>query len=153
MRANASLPLSAIIPGGLIELETEFLDSSFLDPITGANRVVSFTDTPTIDASFRQDLTDLKVAWGVSYAAEIEGTFFFADEESLNRDGRNWSVFAETTRVFGIKTKLEFSNIGKQNFFRERRFFSPDRSGAFTGSQAISRDTGMLVALTASGQF
>jgi len=153
LRANASLPLSPVIPGGLFELESEFLDSTFLDPITNERRVVSNTDSPSILASFRQDLTARRVAWGFSYRAVFDGTFFFADEESYNRDGEHWSVFVETARFLGVKTNLEFSGIGKQNFFRGRRFFDPDRSGVFVESQDISRDRGMFVTLTMSGQF
>jgi len=153
LRVNASLPLSPIIPGGLLELESELLDSTFFDPITNTTRVVSNTDSPSLLVSFRQDLTERRVAWGASYRAVFDGIFFFADEESYNRDGEHWSVFIETTRFLGLKTNLEFSGIGKQNFFRGRRFFVPDRSGVFVGSQDISRDRGMFVSLTMSGQF
>ena len=151
--ANASLPLSPLIPGGLIEAELEFLDSTFDDPITGATRSLSSIDSPSIFVEFRQDLTEKKIAWGFSYRAPLEGPFFFANEESFNRDGEHWSLFIETTRFAGIKTNLEFSGIGGQNFLRERRFFDPDRSGVFTGTQVISRDRGMFVRLTASSQF
>lgn len=153
LKTNASLPLSAVLPGGLLEVEAEFLDSTFDDPITSEQRVVSNIDSPNIFAEFRQDLTERRIAWGFSYRAETDGLFFFADEESFNRDGRHWSAFIETTRVLGIKTSLEFSGIGKQNFFRERRFFNPDRDGAFDGSQTVSRDRGMFITLTMSGQF
>jgi len=150
---DASLPLSPIIPGGLLEAEVEFRDSTFDDPITLLSRQVSNTDSPSILVEFRQDLSKRKLAWGVSYRAPLSGTFFFTNEESLNRDGRIWSAFVETTKFFGVKTSLEFSGIGAQNFSRERRFFFPDRSDAFSGSELISRDRGMFINLALSGQF
>lgn len=153
VKTNGSLPLSPVIPGGLIEVEAEFLDSTFADPITGERRVVSSIDSPNIFAQFRQDLIEHRVAWGFSYRAQTDSLFFFADEESFAGDGRRWAVFAETTRIPGVKTNLEFAGIGKQNFFRNRRFFDPDRSGIFTGSQNISRERGMQVTLTMSGRF
>lgn len=152
-KANASLPLSGIIPGGLLEIETEFLDSSFTDPITGEKRSLSSIDSPNILVEFRQDLASDGFAWGVSYRAKTEGLFFFTDEESLNQDGEHWSVFLETTKLLGVKTNLEFSGVGSQKFFRGRRFFNPDRSGTFNGSESINTKRGMFVTLTLSKQF
>ncbi len=150
---DASIPLESVIAGGLLELEAEVLDSQFKDPITGLERDVSNTDTPSILAQFRQDFLENRVSWGVSYRAPFEGTFFFADEESFNKDGEHWAAFVETTKIKGVKATLEFSGIGAQTFLRERAFFEPDRSGQFVGSERISRDRGMFVNLTVSGQF
>ncbi|MEE9328682.1 MAG: TonB-dependent receptor [Parvularculaceae bacterium] len=153
VKSTASLPLSAVIPGGLLELEAELRDSTFADPIITASRSVSSIDSADIFVQFRQDLPERKFAWGLSYRAPLEGPFFFADEISLNRDGRSWGGFIETNRFSGLKANLEFTGIGEQNFSRERQFFAPDRSGVFEGSQVISRDRGMFVTLTVSGQF
>lgn len=151
--ANAALMLSPIIPGGLIEVEADIRDGSFPDPLTGRDRVISDIDSPTILAEFRQDLTERKLAWGFSYRAARESRFFFGDEESFTRDGDQWRVFIETTRIKGVRTNLTFRNIGGRNFFRERRFFQPSRADAFVGTETISRDRGMFATLTFTGQF
>ena len=151
--ANASLILSPLIPGGLIEVEADIRDSTFADPLTGSDRAISNVSSPTILAEFRQDLTGRKLAWGFSYRAARERSFFFANEESLTRDGEQWRVFIETTRVKGIRTNLAIRNMGKRNFFRERRFFEPSRADAFTGTETINRDRGIFATLTLSGQF
>lgn len=151
--ANASLMLSPIIPGGLIEVEADIRDSRFPDPLTGETRVISDIRSPTLLAEFRQDLTERKLAWGFSYRAARESQFFFGDEESFTRDGDQWSVFVETTRIKGIRTNLTFRNIGARNFFRERRFFEPNRAGAFVGAETIDRDRGAFATLTLTGQF
>lgn len=151
--ANASLILSPVIPGGLIEVETDIRDSTFSDPLTGRNRAISDVASPTILAEFRQDLTKRKLAWGFSYRAARERPFFFADEESLTRDGEQWRVFIETTRIKGVRANFAVRNIGKRNFFRERRFFEPSRAGAFAGMETIDRDRGIFAVLTLSGQF
>lgn len=153
LRTTASLPLSTFISGGLVELEAEFLDSRFNDSIIASTRSVSGIDSSNVLIEFRQDLNNHDVAWGIAYRPPLEGPFYFADEISLNRDGRHWSAFVETTRFSGLKMHLEFAGIGEQNFYRERRFFDPDRSGIFQGSQVISRDRGMFMTLTVSGQF
>ena len=151
--ANASLILSPLIPGGLIEVEADIRDSTFADPLTGQNRSISNVASPTILAEFRQDLTERKLAWGFSYRAARERPFFFADEESFSRDGEQWAAFIETTRIKGGRTNFAIRNIGKRNFFRERRFFDPSRAGAFAGAETIDRDRGIFVTLTLSGQF
>jgi len=151
--STASIPLSSLLPGGLVEVEAEFLDSKFDDPILDGSRSVSSIVSPNIFIQFRQDIIDKNFSWGISYRAETEGPFFFADEISLNRDGRSWAAFFETTRYLGIKTNLEISGIGGNNFSRKRSFFEPDRGGAFIGSETISRDRGLFATLTFSGQF
>jgi hypothetical protein len=153
LKSTASLPLSNIISGGLLEIEAEFLNSTISDSVISQDRSVSSIDSSNIFVQFRQDIPQRRIAWGVSYRAPLEGPFFFADEISLNRDGRQWTAFVETTRFFGVKANLELAAIGEQNFFRERRFFSPDRGGTFQGSEIISRDRGMFATLTISGQF
>lgn len=152
-KSTVSLPLSSFIPGGLLELEAEWRDSSFDDSIIGRERSISSIDRLNAFVEFRQDLSKQQIAWGFSYQAPLEGPFFFVDEISLNRDGRAWKAFIETTRYFGLKTSLVLEGIGKRNFSRERQFFDPDRRGVIQRSQFISRDRGMFVTLTASGQF
>lgn len=151
--ANAALPLAPVIPGGLLEVEADIRDSSFDDLLTGDERSLSEIRSPTVLAEFRQDLTTRKIAWGVSYRAQAEETFFFADEESFEEDGEIWSAFIETTRWKGIRTNLSARNIGERNFFRRRTFFDPDRSGTASGTETIDRDRGPFMTLTFSGQF
>ncbi|MCG8412600.1 MAG: TonB-dependent receptor [Pseudomonadales bacterium] len=151
--SSITLPLRSFIPGGLLEIEAEVLDSSFTDPITGRNRVVSGLNTPNIFIDFRQDLLSRRISWGVSYLAETENTFFFADEETFSRDGDQWRVYVETTRFAGIRTRFTLRNIGARSLFQVRRFFRPTRADEFTGTEIIDRERGMFMTLTLSGQF
>jgi len=153
LKATASLPMSRYIRGGLLEFEAEFLDSSINDPITGRQRGLSNINSPSIAIEFRQDLKKLNLSWGLSYQAESDGTFFFADEESFNLDSDKWDAFVETTLFSGVKANLSFSAIGGQRFVRERRFFSPDRNGRFAGTELIDRGRGTFTTLSLSGTF
>ena len=150
---NGALPLIPLIPGGLIEVEADIRDSSFDDPLTGTNRTLSDVKSPTVLAEFRQDLTERRIAWGFSYRAARDTAFFFGDEESLTTDGDQWTAFIETTQFWGVRTNFALRNIGERNFFRERRFFDPNRAGALAGSETIDRDRGMFATLTLTGQF
>ncbi len=153
LKTIASLPLSQYLYGAMFELEAELLDSNFNDPVTGRRRGLSNIDSPSIQAEFRQDLDRYRISWGVSYQAELEGTFFFVDEESNNLDSSKWDAFVETTRYFGLKTRLSWSSIGGQNFIRQRQFFTPDRGGQLSDSQLINRERGAFASITVSGQF
>ncbi len=151
--ANTAIPLTRFIPGGLIEVEADIRDSSFDDPLTGSNRVLSNVRSPTAVAEFRQDLTDRRIAWGIAYRFAQDNVFYFADEESFTTNGGRWGMFIETTRFWGVRTNFAIRNPGGRNFFRKRRFFDPSRAGEFVGTETISRDRGIFVTLTMTGQF
>ncbi len=151
--SSITIPLRSFIPGGLLEIEAEVLDSSFTDPLTGRERELSGLSTPNIFLDFRQDLISRSLSWGFSYRATSENTFYFADEETFSRDGDQWRVYVETTRIAGIRSNLSLRNVGSRNFFQERRFFQPTRAQTFTGTETIDRERGMFVTLTFSGQF
>ena len=151
--ANASLPLAPIIPGGLFEVEADFRESTFDDPLSGASRDISDVSSPSLLAEFRQDLPDLKLAWGLSYRAPRKSRFFFGDEISFTRDGEQWGAFLQSNHIKGWRTTLELRNIGTRNFFRERTFFQPSRADSLSGSEIIDRDRGVFVSLTLAGQF
>lgn len=151
--ANASYPLTTLLPGGLLEMELEILGSSITDPVTGEKRDISEVSSPHFLVEFRQDIADKQITWGVSYQAKKDTTEYFTDEENRTRDGEIFSVFIETTRFWGIKSNLTFIENGAPNFIEERLFFETDRLGSFTGSQLNSRDRNRVLTLTFSGQF
>ncbi len=151
--ANTSIPLAPIVPGGLLEVEADFRDSSFDDPLSGQTRDISDVSSPTLFAEFRQDLPDKKLAWGVSYRAARKSRFFFADEISFTRDGSQLRAFLQSTHIQGWRTTLEIRNIGARRFFRERTFFDPSRASGTSGSEIIDRERGAFVSLTIAGQF
>ncbi|MEM9705285.1 MAG: TonB-dependent receptor [Pseudomonadota bacterium] len=150
---SSSLKLNPIIPGGLVEVRATLQDSTFDDPLTGEMRALDDIPSPTIDVNFRQDLTSIQSSWGVNYRAVQDNIFFFANEIFDDRNGDNVDLFFETTRYFGVKTRLTFRGVGARNFPTDRFFFSPDRSGPFSGSEIVDRDRGMFINLTVEGQF
>ena len=153
LASNAALPLAPLIPGGLFEVEVKSFDSQFGDPLTGETRIVSGLYTPLFLAEFRQDLTDRRFSWGVTYSGASEQSTFFTDEKSVSEFGDAWTVFVETTRFWGTRTNLALRNVGAVRSHRERLFFDSDRSGPFSGSETIDQERGMYITLTVSGQF
>ncbi len=150
---DASLPLTAILPGALLEVEAEFRDARFVDPLTGDARKITGLQSPNIDIDFRHDLTKERFAWGVRYEPRIDIFRFFANESIEEARGDRWTAFIETTRFFGVKMNLEVRNIGGQIFPRERFIFTPDRSGTLSSSEILERTRGAFVKFTVSDQF
>ena len=108
---------------------------------------------PEIDIDFRQDLSEARFAWGVTYEPDGETASFFANEAIIDRRERRITAFAETTRFFGVKMRLEASNLFQTRFPRDRQLFTPDRSGTFLGSELLDRERGEFVTFTISDQF
>lgn len=151
--ANASVPLTRVLPGGLFEIEADLRDSSFTDTFTGRDRRLSNVQSPDVLAEFRQDLTRHRVSWGFSYRAAQENQIYFGDEESFFTEGDTYRIFVETTRFFGMRINFALRNIGKRSRDRERRFFDPSRADAFTGTELIAWERGMFATLTVTGQM
>ena len=150
---EGSLPLTSLIPGGLLEVTAAFRDSHFDDPITGETRQLFGVQDRDIDIDFRQDIASERIAWGVKYEPGGRYRQFFVDEaiDELRTD--RWTAFIETTRFFGVKMNLEVRHIGGVEFPRERLLFAPDRSGALSGSEILDRRRGEFVKFTVSDQF
>jgi hypothetical protein len=153
IETEAALPLSGFIKGGLIEISANFRDASFRDPITGETRVVTGLANPDIAIDFRQDLSDARIAWGMTYEPARRTSTVFANESIIDRRGRRITAFAETTRFFGVKMRLEASNLFQTRFPRDRQLFASDRSGAFIGTEVLDRERGEFVTFTISDQF
>lgn len=151
--ANTSIPLNSIIKGGLLEVEADIRDSTFADPLSGQSRDISDVSSPTLLAEFRQDLPDKKLAWGFSYRAPQNSRFFFADEVSFMRTSSQLRAFVQSNHIKGWRTTLEVRNIDGRSFFRERRFFAPNRASNQSGSEIIDRRRGAFISLTVAGQF
>lgn len=150
---EGSLPLTTVLPGGLIEITAAFRDSRFVDPITNRARDVTGLESPDIDISFRQDFTAARFAYGVLYEPRTDIVRFFANELIEEARGERWTAFVETTRFLGVKMQLEVRNIGEQAFPRERNLFASDRSGSLIGTENIDRQRGEFIKFTISDQF
>jgi hypothetical protein len=150
---NGALPLRAVLPGGLLEVNSLFRDAAFDDPITGETRRVTSLANPIVTINLRQDLTAQRFAWGVRYEPPREVFIFFANEAIFEERTHQLTAFVETTRFFGVRMQLEVRNIGGQEFPRDRLLFAPDRSGDFIGSEVLRRRRGEFVKFTVSDQF
>ncbi|WP_135213336.1 TonB-dependent receptor domain-containing protein [Vitreimonas flagellata] len=133
LNVNFSTPIS-FIPGGRITIDGHLTDSEVTDPVTGRSRIISETPESRIDIQFRQDLPDLRFAWGVSIFKQGEHQYYRFNEVDTNEEGPWVDVFVETTALPNdMKLRLWAANITDGTINRERRFFgdniNPDRNG------------------------
>lgn len=150
---SASAQLSPWIPGGLIEIEAETIDSRFTDPLTGEERGLTSLRSPTISLAFRQDLEDSQFAWGFGHVPSSQSTSFYFSEADRLRTSGVWSAFVETTRFEGLRLRLEARNLGVQRYERRRLIYDPDRSGNLVLVQEADRHRGTFVTFTVEGEF
>jgi len=137
---EGNFPLDSILKGGLLEAKYRHRRSSFDDPIIGGNtRKISWYTPSWLSFEFRQDITSAKFAWGVEYWGSFTDQGFLVDQIQTFEGNKRLRVFAETTRYFGVKMRLEVSNANTARFRRTREFFDPDRGGEFIGSEVSHR--------------
>ncbi len=152
IETSGSLQLQPVIPGGLLEVRATVQDSRFDDPLTGEARALNDIASPTVSVNFRQDLPAIRSSWGVNYTAAEDNAFYFANEIADHNETSRIEVFIETTRWFGVKSRLSLRNIGGWSIRTNRAFFSPDRAGGFIGSERVDRERGTFIELTIEGQ-
>lgn len=138
--AEANLPLDVFLKGGLLEVAYRHRRSSFADPVIGGDtRRISWYTPSWLSFEFRHDITKQKFAWGVEYWGSFAEQGFLVDEIQRIEGNKRLRVFAETTRYFGVKMRLEVTNSNTGRFTRSRFFFDGDRGGVFTGSEISDR--------------
>lgn len=132
LSVNFSTPVS-FVPGGRLTIEGLIRNSEVTDPITGLPREISYTPDTELEISFRQDLTGLRLAWGVDYEKQGEFQAYRFNEIDINEEGPWVDAFIETTALpHNMKLRLTAANVFAGSINRDRRFFggdlTPDRN-------------------------
>lgn len=147
------LPLDFMLPGGRLEAFYVWRKSNLFDEIIGRDRSLSDINETFLRFEFRHDLIKHRFSWGVSMEGGFEEGNFFANERLDFKGPYRFDVYAETTRYFGVKMRLEVNRFTGNTFNRDRFFFDPDRGGTFTGSELQRRDFGSTVRFEVTTQF
>lgn len=153
IEADMILPLDFMIPGGRLEAGYRRRESSLFDPIIGRDRRLSNITKQFISAEFRHDLVAERFSWGVSMDGGFEEPNFFVSEQLDFEGPYRFNLYAETTRWFGVKMRLEWNRFTGNKFDRDRSFFDPDRGGAFIGRELQTRDFGNTIRFEVTSQF
>jgi hypothetical protein len=151
---EATFPLDAIIKGGILKITGGARDSRVTDPITGAERRITGDLDYNWNIDFRQDLPELKLAWGGDYTGSGESDVFRLNEHQIRGAGEgDLDLFIETTHFKGMTLRFGADNIGDMPSETERRFFTPNRfpGGVFAGSEFRKATNGPFFTITVTG--
>jgi hypothetical protein len=150
---KTTLPVDRLIKGGQFEVYLSYVDTEVTDPTTLMLRHATENQTFYYEIEFRQDLPAWKMSWGWELEKATENRFFRVAESETFEEGPFLYAFVETTRFPGGKVRLFAHNLLDTEFVRERRFFTPNRAGAFVSSEERERQFGRFVGIEVSGNF
>lgn len=121
---SSRLPL---IPNARITIDAEFWDTEVNDPVTGNPRGISWKPETAVDATFRQDFSSQRWAWGIEAHQQGEVQGFRLAEVDTQEEGPWVDLWWETTALPNhMKLRLWAANIGNGQVLRHRRFFGSD---------------------------
>ncbi|WP_285017693.1 TonB-dependent receptor [Novosphingobium sp. fls2-241-R2A-195] len=150
---QGTLPLDAVLRGARLTLDGTWRGSRLSDPITGKHRAMDDIAGQSVTAEFRHDVPALKSSWGVNWTAPEEADVFYTGEVLRARSHARWGGYIETTALAGFKTTLTAKAINGQDSSRWRRFYSPSRAGAYTGSEERNQKQGVIVSMAVVRAF
>jgi outer membrane receptor protein involved in Fe transport len=152
---------------GRLDVNLKWQDSTVVDPITGLDRVLNATIITASSQSifdtdneyvavidFRQDFEEIRVAWGWDMTLEADLPVFKVDELDVRDKDPLINLFVETTRWFGIKTRIDVNNVTNMTERRTRSNFIGQRDLSLLDFRQLQhRKDGIEVGLTISGSF
>jgi len=169
IRLESTVPLAWLgLDNAKLDMKVRWQDSSVTDPVTGMKRQLTaagfFSGPPNIpfnseneyaiDIAFRQDFQQANVAWGWDIAEQAERPRFKVNELEIFNEGIETNIFVETTRWFGIKTRLEANNLLDYDEIRDRIIYTGGREVSPVESRILrERQAGWRVTLSLSGNF
>ena len=137
---ESTVPLDSLgLTGAQLDFKARWQDSTVVDPVTLADRVLSGepgTSRPlpfqgeneyafTLD--YRQDFKAARVAWGWDFRTRAERPLFKVNELDVHDEEEELNVFIETTRWFGLKIRLHGQNLLNMSRLRDRTVFVGQR--------------------------
>jgi hypothetical protein len=103
---------------------------------------------------FRQDLEELRMAWGWDITIEADLPVFKLDELDVRDKDPYINLFAETTQFFGVKMRVDAKNVTNWTERRTRTRYADQRGlSPILFRQLQHRKDGIEVGFTISGSF
>jgi len=153
LSAGLELPMDRWIRGGLLKLRRAWLDTGVIDPLTGVRRAITATHPDEFAASFRQDLPSVRLSWGLDYAEGYQAHLWYADETRLQDHAAELRLFLETSRFFRARLRVEVNGLSclRNTYYRD--LYTPNRTGALSGSEVWEIRTPVSLAVSLSRTF
>ncbi|MEZ6029514.1 MAG: TonB-dependent receptor [Hyphomonadaceae bacterium] len=154
-RIEATLPLDGVgVTGGLLKLNVGAQDSEVTDPVLLQKRQISAEQEFDWTLDFRQDMPDIKVAWGAKVNTVGPLPNYRGDRlETIEPSEPNVDLFVETTALLGgLLVRLTAANLLDVEKETDRLYYAPPtRVEAF--DEFRSSTMGRNVTLTIAGAF
>ena len=152
-----------------INVNSRWQKSSVVDPVTGEKRSLTATilsdsnntrsifdndNEYVVVVDYRQDFEAERVAWGADVTFEAKLPVYKVNEFDVRDKDPLLNLFVETTRWFGLKTRLEFNNALDRSKLRERTIYTGQRGvSPVSRKQIQDRTDGREIGLSLSGSF
>jgi len=131
LELNLTLPLDRFgIRSGLLKTIALWRDSSATDPTTGASRPISEDVSREVAIHFSQQLTRLRLRWGVDATLARKSQEHFFDEVRTERLGTRLDVFAQYEPSPAWHLRVFANNLTDRSAVREREIYDGLRSAA-----------------------
>ncbi|MGN6210313.1 TonB-dependent receptor plug domain-containing protein [Asticcacaulis sp.] len=153
LSAGLELPVDRWIRGGLLKLRRAWLDTEVIDPLTGVRRAITATHPDEFAASFRQDLPWVRLSWGIDYIGGYQARLWYADETRLQDHAAELRLFLETSRFFQARLRVEVNGLSGLRNTYYRDLYTPNRTGAWNGSEVWEIRTPVSLAVSLSRTF
>jgi hypothetical protein len=164
---ETALPLDWIgLTAAKLDIKYRWQDSTVTDPVTGEKRKLSFSGVYAgpllfnvenkygLEIDYRQDLQSRRIAWGWHIGERAGQLLYKVNEVELYNEGMELNAFIETTRWFGVKTRLTAENLLNFPDTRDRRIYTGERDlSPLETRQYRDRTRGRRVLLSLSGSF
>ena len=127
-----------------------YQDSEVHDPTTGQTRRISGQRPDDVNVSFRQDLPDLKLTYGVNFYAGWRERHYLPQEIQLLDLRSFWGSFLEYKPTPNFTLRGEINNFSPYQFDIIRRIYNNTRDiGALREVENEHRDSQVIIELSA----
>lgn len=156
VEAEARIPTERFhLPGGLLTLEGGFGDSNVTDPVTGVQRVISFTVDDYYSVTFWQDIPHTKFSWGFDYHKRTPWQAFYLYEHQTDSVSHgDFDAYIQTTWIKGVTLKFGVDSIFTPVENYQREYYDMPRDvGQVTSISNRLRTIGTTWYINAKGVF
>ncbi len=129
LEVRGAMPLAPFIPNAEMRFSGMWQETDVTDPLTGEQRRFSNERDWTYNVSYRQELPELKAAWGMSTQGMSDRLEFkLLEDISYDRPGSRLDIYAETTQFAGVTIRVSAANIFHPEETRVRTFYAGTRA-------------------------
>lgn len=132
---NDLIQLSATLPlekfgwkGGELKTDLSYQDSEVTDPTTGVKRRISGQRPDNMNVSFRQDMPNLNLTFGVNFYAGWRERHYLPEEIQLLDLRSFWGSFVEYKPNANFTLRGEINNFAPYQFDITRRVYDGSRA-------------------------